>query len=121
MILMLNTTYQHMIILILQGLKVPNLQYPPNITRMMKSRRLRWAGHVTYMGEIHTKLPENLKIRVNFGFSHIDGRILLNLILNKEGVRMWTGFMCSEHKEVASHNLLDEKVAADFVKLTCNF
>jgi hypothetical protein len=28
-----------------------NLNSPPNIIRMIKSRRMRWAGHVTRMGE----------------------------------------------------------------------
>jgi hypothetical protein len=98
--------------------KIPNLKCPSNITRMIKSRRLKWAGH---MGEIHIKLPENLKSRVNFEFLDTDGKILLNLILNKQGVRRWTGFMCSEHDQVACYNLLNEKVSAHFVKLTCNF
>jgi hypothetical protein len=28
-----------------------NLYYSPNIIRMIKSRRMRWAGHVARMGE----------------------------------------------------------------------
>jgi hypothetical protein len=28
-----------------------NLYSPPNIVRMIKSRRMRWAGHVARMGE----------------------------------------------------------------------
>jgi hypothetical protein len=29
-----------------------NKHYPlPNIIRIIKSRRMKWAGHVTYMGE----------------------------------------------------------------------
>jgi hypothetical protein len=28
-----------------------NLYFSPNIIRMMKSRRMRWAGHVAQMGE----------------------------------------------------------------------
>jgi hypothetical protein len=28
-----------------------NLYSSPNITRMIKSRRMRWAGHVARMGE----------------------------------------------------------------------
>jgi hypothetical protein len=28
-----------------------NLYSPPNITRQIKSRRMRWAGHMEYMGE----------------------------------------------------------------------
>jgi hypothetical protein len=28
-----------------------NLYYSPNITRMIKSKRMTWAGHVTRIGE----------------------------------------------------------------------
>jgi hypothetical protein len=28
-----------------------NLYFSPNIIRMIKSRRIRWAGHVAQMGE----------------------------------------------------------------------
>ena len=28
-----------------------NLYSPPNIVRVIKSRRMRWAGHVAHMGE----------------------------------------------------------------------
>jgi hypothetical protein len=29
-----------------------NLYASPNIIRVIKSRRMRWAGHVTHMGEM---------------------------------------------------------------------
>jgi hypothetical protein len=29
-----------------------NLYFSPSIIRMMKSRRMRWAGHVSRMGEL---------------------------------------------------------------------
>jgi hypothetical protein len=31
-----------------------NLYFSPNIVRVIKSRRLRWAGHVARMGEVLT-------------------------------------------------------------------
>jgi hypothetical protein len=31
-----------------------NLYYSPNIVRVIKSRRMRWAGHVACMGEVFT-------------------------------------------------------------------
>jgi hypothetical protein len=34
----------------LQNEEVPNLYSSPNIIRMIKSRRMRWAGHVARMG-----------------------------------------------------------------------
>jgi hypothetical protein len=38
----------------------------PNIVRVVKSRRMRWAGHVAHMGEkrgVHSVLVENLRER----------------------------------------------------------
>jgi hypothetical protein len=32
--------------------KVHNLYSSPNIIRMIKSRRMRWVGHVAHMGEM---------------------------------------------------------------------
>jgi hypothetical protein len=34
--------------------KLHNLYYSPNIFRVTKSRRMRWAGHVARMGEVFT-------------------------------------------------------------------
>jgi hypothetical protein len=31
--------------------KLHNLYFSPSIIRMIKSRRMRWAGHVAHMGE----------------------------------------------------------------------
>jgi hypothetical protein len=35
----------------LQNEKLNDLYSTPNIVRVIKSRRMRWAGHVTRMGE----------------------------------------------------------------------
>ena len=35
----------------ISSLKVNNLYCTPNIIRVIKSRRIRWAGHVARMGE----------------------------------------------------------------------
>jgi hypothetical protein len=32
-----------------------NLHSSPNIIRMIKSRRMRWAGHVAFMGEMRNE------------------------------------------------------------------
>jgi hypothetical protein len=34
----------------IQNEELHNLYYSPNIIRMIKSRRMRWAGHVARMG-----------------------------------------------------------------------
>jgi hypothetical protein len=53
----------------------------------MKSRRMRWAGHVARMGKIinvHKMLFESLKGRDHSENLGVDGRIILNCILGKK-------------------------------------
>jgi hypothetical protein len=38
----------------LHNKELHNLYFSPNIIRMIKSRRMRWAGHVARMGETRT-------------------------------------------------------------------
>ena len=62
----------------------------PNIVRVVKSRRMRWAGHVARMGKgrgVHRVLVGNPKRRDHWGDSDVDGRIILRWIFRKwEGV-----------------------------------
>jgi hypothetical protein len=53
-----------------------------NIIRMTKSRRMRWAGHVTKF------LSENLKIVDHLEYLGIDGKIW---ILGKQGGKCGLG------------------------------
>jgi hypothetical protein len=59
----------------------------PNIVRVVKSRRMRWAGHVARMGEdrgVHRVLVGSLS---HWGDQDVDGRIILRWIFRKlEGV-----------------------------------
>jgi hypothetical protein len=53
---------------------------------MIKSRRMRWAGHVACMGGEHTclqALQENLKGKVHFEHLGGDESIILKWILNE--------------------------------------
>ena len=52
----------------------------PNIVRVIKSRRMRWAGHVARMGKrgLYTVLVGNLSERDHLGDQDVDGRIILN-------------------------------------------
>jgi hypothetical protein len=57
----------------------------PNIDRVIKSRRMRWAGHIARRGEMeNTKLwSKNVKGRDHFEELGIDGKIILEWILRK--------------------------------------
>ena len=66
-----------------------DLYCSPNIVRVIKPRRMRWAGHVARMEEGrggHKVLVGNLKVRDNWGDQDVDGRIILRWILKWEGV-----------------------------------
>ena len=62
----------------------------PNIVRVVKQRRMRWAGHVARMGEgrgVHRVLVGNLRERAHWGDPDVDGRIILRWLFGKlEGV-----------------------------------
>jgi hypothetical protein len=78
----------------------------PNNVRVIKSRRLRWAGHVARMGkgELCTGFWfGNLRERDRWGNPGIDGRIILEWIFKKwDGsvrtglgwLRIWTVDAC---------------------------
>ena len=62
----------------------------PNIVRVVKSRRMRWAGHVACMGEgrgVHRFLVGKPEEKNHWGDPEVDGRIILGWIFRKwEGV-----------------------------------
>ena len=62
----------------------------PNIVRVVKSRRMRWAGHVARMGEgrgVHSVLVVKPEGKRPLGRPDVDGRIILRWIFRKwEGV-----------------------------------
>ena len=52
----------------------------PNIVRVVKSRRMRWAGHVACMGEgrgVHRVLVGKPEGKRPLGRPDVDGRIIL--------------------------------------------
>jgi hypothetical protein len=64
------------------------------IIRVITSRRKRWAGHVEWMGEIRNAY--NILVGKPEGKNHledldVDGKIILEWILRKQGGRVWTG------------------------------
>jgi hypothetical protein len=65
----------------------------PNIVRMIKSRRMRWMGHVARMGrgEPYTGLWwGKLRERDHLGDPSVDGRIILKWNFRKWGAGVWT-------------------------------
>ena len=76
----------------------------PNIVRVVKSRRMRWAGHVARMGEdrgVHRVLVGKPEGKRPLGRPSVDGRIIIRWIFRKlEGVMetgwslLWIGTGC---------------------------
>jgi hypothetical protein len=66
----------------------------PNIVGVIKSRRIRWTGHVARMGRggVYTGFWwGNMRERDHLGDRGVDGRIILTLIFRKWDVGVWTG------------------------------
>jgi len=69
-----------------EWIELSDLYSLPNIVRVVKSRRMRWAGHVARMGEgegCTGFLWGNLRERDHWGGPDADGRIILRWIFKK--------------------------------------
>ena len=66
-----------------------------NVVRVIKSRIIRWAGHVARMGERGEAYTVfwwgNLRGRGRLGDAGVNGRIILRWIFRRWGVRAWIG------------------------------
>jgi hypothetical protein len=70
-----------------------DLYTSPNIVQVIKSRRMRWVGHVARMGDIrgvYRVLVEKPEGKRPLGNPGVDGRIILKCICGK-----WDGGMGS--------------------------
>jgi hypothetical protein len=71
-----------------------NLYASPDVIRMMKSRRMRGAGHVACIGGMRNLfkiLSENLKRRDHAEDLCVGGKVILEYISGKLDGRLWTG------------------------------
>jgi len=71
-----------------------DLYCSPNIVRVMKWRRIRWAGHVARMGEERGCIGccwGNWRERDHWGDLGVDGWIILELISRRWDVGIWIG------------------------------
>jgi hypothetical protein len=63
-----------------------NLSSSPNIVSVIKSRRIRWAGHVAFMGEVrgvYRVLVGGPKVRDHWEDLGVGGRITLRCTLER--------------------------------------
>jgi hypothetical protein len=77
----------------LRNEELNDLYSSPNIVRVIKSRRIRWAGHVARMGEERGRIGSwwgNRRERDHWGDLGVDGWIILGWISSRWDVGMWT-------------------------------
>ena len=71
-----------------------DLYCSPNIVRVIKSRRMRWAGHEARMGEERGCIGSwwgNRREEDHWGDLGVDGWIILGWISRRWDVGIWTG------------------------------
>ena len=74
--------------------EISDLYSSPNVVRVIKSRRMRWVGHVCVWGRGEAYIGfwlGNLKERDHLGDTGVDRRIILRWVFRKWDMGLWTG------------------------------
>jgi len=71
------------------NIELNDLYSSPDMVRLIKSRRMRWAGHVACM--VKSRDVYSVLVGEPEEFPGIDGRIILRWLFRKWHVRAWTG------------------------------
>jgi hypothetical protein len=78
----------------LHGEELHNLYSSPGTIRRMKSRRMRWSGHVAHMGEgrnVYRVLVGKPKGKKHLKDQGVDGRMVSKWTLGRLAGGMWSG------------------------------
>jgi len=76
----------------LHNAELNDLYSSPNIVRVIKSRRMRWAGHVACVGKgrgVYRVLVGKPGERDHWGDPGLDGSVILRWIFRKLVVGLW--------------------------------
>jgi hypothetical protein len=68
-----------------------HLYYSSNTVWVIKTRRMRWAGHLACMGERRGFWWGNVSERKHLECPRVNGRMILKWIFRKWDVGVWTG------------------------------
>jgi hypothetical protein len=80
----------------LKNTELRNFYALPNITRVIKSGRIRYTGHVAHMGEMRNAykiLVENPEVKTPLGIPRRRWEDNIRMVIREIRSRVWTGFM----------------------------
>jgi hypothetical protein len=83
-----------------------NMNSSPTIVRVIKSRKMRWAGNVTRIGEgrgVYRVLVGGPEGKRPLGRPSVDWRIILRWIFRKWDEGVWTGLSWLGIETVGTH------------------
>jgi hypothetical protein len=82
----------------LHSVESPKLSSSRNIVRKVQSRKIKFMAHVTHMrgvGDVFKRFALKLRGREQLEVQGLAGRKILNRIVRKWILRLWTRILCS--------------------------